>query len=247
MVPGERAAVEGVLARLRPDMSIEIGIAKGGSLECVAAYSRHVHAFDLVADPGVTRDRFPNVTLHIGDSHVLLADVLHKLVSAGERVGFVLVDGDHTAAGVRRDLEDLLSSPAISDTVILVHDTLHPRVRAGIEQVDFLGNDRVVHVDLDFVPGRVFSTGPHQDELWLGLGVIVVGNSPTTKTWPATYAAPDVFAAWSSRSPVERRQLAELERELMLREGLLRAMECSLSWRLTAPLRKARHLSRRLR
>ena len=45
---GERAAIEGVLAQLRPQLAIEIGTAEGGSLERIAAHSERVISFDLV-------------------------------------------------------------------------------------------------------------------------------------------------------------------------------------------------------
>ena len=48
MTFGERAAIEGILAQLRPRVAIEIGTAEGGSLERIAHYSERVHSFDLV-------------------------------------------------------------------------------------------------------------------------------------------------------------------------------------------------------
>src|SRR3954468_198461 len=169
MALGERAAIAGVLAQLRPRLSIELGTAEGGSLRTIAAWSDHVHSFDLapaVADPP------PNVTLHAGDSHVLLPALLRALEGAGERVDFVLVDGDHSAAGVRRDVEDLLASAAVRRTVILLHDTANEQVRRGLRGVDFARHPKVRLVDLAFVELQR-STGALREE-WGGLGLIVV-------------------------------------------------------------------------
>ena len=47
MEPGERAALEGLLCEVRPNLSIEIGTAEGASLRLLAKYSGHVHSFDL--------------------------------------------------------------------------------------------------------------------------------------------------------------------------------------------------------
>ena len=47
MAPGERAAIEGLLAQIEPALAIEIGTAQGGSLRRIAHYSAEVHAFDL--------------------------------------------------------------------------------------------------------------------------------------------------------------------------------------------------------
>jgi cephalosporin hydroxylase len=96
MLPGERAALEGVLSALRPSLSIEIGTDKGGSLEVIGAHSKIVHAFDLIRRAEVTTERFPNVTFHTGDSHELLPAVLAQLADAGLNVDFAFVDGNHT-------------------------------------------------------------------------------------------------------------------------------------------------------
>src|SRR3954452_25390096 len=98
MALGERAAIAGVLAQLRPRLSIELGTAEGGSLRTIAAWSDHVHSFDLAT---AVADSPPNITLHAGDSHVLLPALLRAFEGAGERVDFVLVDGGHSSAGVR--------------------------------------------------------------------------------------------------------------------------------------------------
>src|ERR1700675_2255162 len=101
MMPGERAALEGLLSALKPSVSIEIGTSKGGSLERISAHSQTVHAFDLGRHAQLTSERFPNVTFHIGDSHELLPTFLLRLATATQNVDFAFVDGDHSAVGVR--------------------------------------------------------------------------------------------------------------------------------------------------
>jgi Methyltransferase domain len=250
MAPGERAALEGVLALVRPSLSIEIGTCKGGSLGPIAAYSDEVRAFDLERHPEVTVERFPNVTFHLGDSHDLLPKVLAELAAAGRNVDFAFVDGDHTAAGVRRDVEDLLASPAAARTVILLHDTLNARVRAGLEDVRYETFERVGLVDLDFVPGRVDRQGPLADELWYGLGVVVTGAELPSAAWPRAYAVPEVYEAFaqSAGNGAEWRagaeQVRELEREVATQREVVRLMQQSWSWRVTKPLRWVRSLRR---
>ena len=255
MLPGERAALEGVLSFVHPGLSIEIGTHTGGSLERLSAHSDAVHAFDLVLHPSVTPDRFPNVTFHVGDSHELLPTVLDELARVRKNVDFVLVDGDHRAEGVRQDLADLLSSPCLRETVVLLHDTLNESVRAGLEQVDFSAFANVRFVDLDFIQGRVMREGPQQDELWYGLGLVVTGVGPWNSDWPDTYAASEVYAGFSSSlaraDAIEQRlgyrQLVELQREAAEQKALVKLMESSVSWRLAAPLRHLRALTQRRR
>jgi hypothetical protein len=52
--------------------------------------------------------------------------LLAALEAVGRPVDFALVDGDHSAEGVRRDLESLLASPTTGRTRIVLHDTMNP-------------------------------------------------------------------------------------------------------------------------
>lgn len=179
---GERAAVTGLLSELRPELAIEIGVGGGGSLEMVTRLCREVHAFDLEPPANLGFDA-SNTVFHAGDSHVLLPEVLAKLAEQGRNVDFVLVDGDHSAEGVRQDLEDLLGSPALTRTVMLVHDVLNPEVRAGVDRVDFFAYEKVRYVDLDFVPGYVAVTGPFAGQQWGGLALVLL--APPTDPTPS--------------------------------------------------------------
>jgi Methyltransferase domain len=168
---GERAALEGVLSQVKPRLALEIGTAEGGSLARIAAHSTEVHSIDLVRCPAPQPD---HVTLHVGDSRELLPALLGGFASEGRTVDFALVDGDHSRAGVRQDLIDLLDSPAISRTVIVMHDTFNGEVRAGITDVDFASNPEVALVELDMTGGYMARTGPFAGQLWGGIGLVIV-------------------------------------------------------------------------
>jgi hypothetical protein len=186
MTYGERAAFQGVLEELRPALAIEIGTAEGASLRRIAALSGEVHSFDLV-EPQL--DLPEHVTLHTGDSHALLPEVLAALAAEGRNVDFVLVDGDHSAEGAQQDLEDLLDSDAIRETVIIAHDTANERVRAGLDAVDYDAYEKVRAVELDMVPGHL-GAEKFPGELWGGLGLVVVSASdPRPAGTPAVSAA----------------------------------------------------------
>jgi Methyltransferase domain len=175
MALGERAALEGLLCDLQPGLSIEIGTAQGGSLECIAAHSDEVHTFDLGAE--VEEDAFPGVTFHRGDSHVLLPQLLARFEREGRIVDFVLIDGDHTREGVRRDVEDLLGSTAVNRTLIAVHDTMNEDVAAGLAAIDLDTYPNVVFVDFGFV--RLRQDPRPLQEIWGGLGLIVCDQHAT--------------------------------------------------------------------
>lgn len=168
---GERAAMEGLLGALRPALAIEVGTAEGACLRRIAAHAGEVHSFDLVTP---TIDDLPDhVHLHTGDSHALLPAALERFAADGRNVDFVLVDGDHSSDGVRRDVQALLASPAIAATVIVMHDTANERVRDGLDAVPYGAHPKVAHVDLDFVTGYL-GRDRFSGELWGGLGLIVV-------------------------------------------------------------------------
>ena len=168
---GERAALEGVLSQVKPRLAIEIGTAEGGSLSRIAVHSEEVHSIDLVRCPAPQPG---NVTLHVGDSRKLLPELLERLAGEVRTVDFVLVDGDHSRAGVRQDLLDLLGSPAISHTVIVMHDTFNGEVRAGITDVDFASYPDVALVELDMTGGYMARSGPFAGQLWGGIGLAIV-------------------------------------------------------------------------
>jgi len=267
MTLGARAAIEGVLAQRKPRLAIEIGSAEGGGLRRVAAHADEVHSFDLVP-PQVPIEEMPNVTLHTGDSHELLPEALGRFAEQGRKVDFVLVDGDHSADGVRRDRDDLLSSPALTDTVILVHDITNEQVRSGVDAVRYAAYPKVAHVNLDFVPGHMLQEPDRRHELSGGLGLVIVDATRTAyfpaapvvdeRHYPAGHLYPQVrdlvIAAERGKpaTPAEAREQRTLEEQLdAVREErdryrrLSETVTGSLSWRITAPLRAAMHGARR--
>jgi Methyltransferase domain len=169
---GERAALEGVLAQLRPRLALEIGTAEGGSLERIAAYSAEVHTIDLTHEP-VARELPSHVVFHTGSSAELLAPLLASFVAADRCLEFALVDGDHSYEGVRGDVSSLLDSPATARSVILVHDTMNPEIRAGIESLQLESYSKIVYYELDFVPGYIYREGICRGAAWGGIGLLL--------------------------------------------------------------------------
>lgn len=188
---GERLAIVGLLAELRPRLALEIGTAEGGSLRRIAAWSDEVHSFDVTEPPEALRE-LPNVTFHVGDSREQLPRVLAELGARGSQVDFALVDGDHTADGVEADMRALLASPAMGRAVIAVHDTMNEEVRAGLERIDFDAEPAVRYVELDCVAGFLFRE-PLERQLWGGIGVVILHDG-----WPRDPGAPAVTRRYHS-------------------------------------------------
>ena len=268
---GERAALEGIVAQLRPKLALEIGTAEGGSLRRIAAHSEEVHSFDLVA-PGAEVAKLGNVSFHTGDGHVLLPEWLEQVARVGRNIDFALVDGDHTAGGVKADLDDLLRSPAVQKTVVIMHDTMNPIVREGVEGAGLERNSKVVYLDLDFVPGYLARSDPYRLQLWGGLGLLIVDAEgdfneagpirqnrfhelfsvvrPAVDTMKALESGGlrmdqmdaaavqrTLGSAWRRPAQADSGEVAELTSALEYRNRLVREIQTSASWRLTAPLR----------
>lgn len=242
---GERAAIEGVVSQLEPRLALEIGTAEGGSLRRISAHSGNVISFDLVEpDPEVRS--LANVELRTGDSHLLLGEELARIAKAGESIDLVLVDGDHSADGARRDVEDLLASDAVTSTVILAHDTLNQEVRRGLSEVPYSDFEKVAFVDLDFVGGYVPAEGQLKGQCWGGLGLIVVdetGSFAKAHEGGRTPMAPLSELVWPAAEALRRgapMPASDENDELERQRTVIHEMQRSASWRLTAPLRAAR-------
>jgi hypothetical protein len=150
----ERFALSGLLKRLQPKLSLEIGTYMGGSLQVLARFSEAVISVDI--DPGVAArlaGKFPNVEFRSGDSSRLLPDLVRELNEQKRPVGFVLIDGDHSAAGVRRDIEALLELQPQQQVVFVLHDSFNPACREGMRTANWAKSPFVHHVELDFIPG----------------------------------------------------------------------------------------------
>ena len=255
---GERAALEGVLSQRKPRLAIEIGTYEGGSLSFLARHCEQVHTFDL-DDLVEDRASYDNVMFHIGDSKLLLPELLSVLEQEGREVDLALVDGDHSADGVRRDVQSLLDSSATGTTLILLHDTMNEETRRGIEGVGLDSHPKVVYHELDFVPGYEFAGGHFDGQAWGGLGLVLTGERPLegyrASTAQTRYREPfellqgarrvaDELCAARQETQAARVALQVAQSEAERGRALLDAMQSSLSWRLTEPLRRAKRVAR---
>ena len=183
MSHAERFTLVGLLARLRPQVAIEIGTHFGGSLQVVNAFCGQVHSIDF--DPAVRAQllpMFPQVHFHCGPSAGLIPAVLREIEAGGAELGFVLVDGDHSAKGVRADLNALLQYRPRRGTVhILMHDSFNPDCRTGIRQAAWSACPHVHFLDLDFVPGAFIETAQGSAfarSMWGGFALAILRPEP---------------------------------------------------------------------
>ena len=185
---------------------------------------------------------------------------------------------------MRRDVEDLLDSRAVGQTVIVIHDTANERVRRGLDAIHFPAWPKVARVELDWIPGQLFAEPALRNELWYGLGLVLVDSSRLAygngsiyeqRYQPAGPLLAEVRELVLARERVPpgalsprleatelRKQLALLSTQLTaarareaqlaaelepLRERERRAQRAladitaSASWKLTQPIRAAKH------
>ena len=204
MLPPERIALTGLLARLKPRNALEIGTYCGGSLTLMAQFAEKVWALDI--DPEVpSRFAVPlNVDLRIAPPEGLVDNMLLELEERGMGLDFVLIDADHSSAGVRRDVETVIHRPVPPKRpmFVLMHDSGNPECRNGIKGASWSSCPYVHHIDLDFVPGQVQSIGApgHSSyEVWGGFAIAYLSQEKrahtlqieesSAKTWAALQAA----------------------------------------------------------
>lgn len=159
MTRAERFTFIHLLSAFKPDLSLEIGTYKGGSLQVLCRYSKEVVSIDI--DPGVAAElggMFANAAFRCGDSSVVLPAVVDEINTSGKQVGFVLIDGDHSERGVKRDIEAVLRLKPRRPICVVMHDSFHPPCRAGMLSAAWAQCPHVHYVEIDFV-GGIFLPG----------------------------------------------------------------------------------------
>jgi len=150
----EKYAFASILQAARPEVAIEIGTYKGGSLQLIAERAEKVYSIDTSSEPREQLgNHFDNVEFNTGDSKQLIPAVLQEIADANEKLGFVLIDGDHSAQGVQSDIEAVLRYVPIRPVYIVFHDSFHPPSREGILSANWGRCEYVHYVEVDFVPG----------------------------------------------------------------------------------------------
>ena len=183
MVNAEKIALLNLLSDIKPVVSIEIGSREGGSLQLISQLSKTVYSLDI--DPSVKKlsEKFTNVNFIIGDSKVTLPLLLIDLHNKNEQPDFILIDGDHSAEGVKNDIENILKLKITKPLVILMHDSFNPICRKGMLDVDYTINKHVEKVEIDFVQGIFSPSATTKGEMWGGFGLIYL-NPDTNNNNP---------------------------------------------------------------
>lgn len=176
----ERIALTGLLARIRPEGALEIGVYYGGSLSLAAQFCSHIIAIDI--EPAV-RSRFSlphNSELWVGSSQELIPRALAEFRKRRIALEYVLIDAEHSEQGVARDINLVLQYYPSKPLFIVVHDSGNAQCRAGILAADWKLNPHVRVVQCDFVPGQIIehSIREGRGEVWGGLALAYLDPQP---------------------------------------------------------------------
>lgn len=226
MSPSERVALIFVLEHLRPKVAIEIGTKNGGSLQVLSEFCDRVYSIDI--DPEVPKrleGRFDNVEYLIGPSDVILPTLLRELQHKGAELSFALVDGDHSAEGVRKDIDNLLRFRPTAPLYIIMHDSFNPQCRLGLRTANWLANKYVHAVELDFVAGVVCPVPAIRNQMWGGFAMGILLPQAREGYLEVTARSEQTFQAALRSTPLLLKRVTDqAKRVLPLHSLPIRAM-----------------------
>ena len=175
MSESEKAGLLAILVTLKPQLALEIGTYKGGSLSLIRQHAKKVISIDIDQAVAATFGWMDNVKFLTGDSKQILPLLMSEFEAKAITPEFILVDGDHSSESVKTDLENILRMNPRNPCFILMHDMGNKKCRSGADNIEWDKYNHVHHVDLDFVPGRLVENGSTFDgQVWGGLGLVVL-------------------------------------------------------------------------
>jgi len=173
MSDAERMSLTGLLARWRPRSYLEIGVYHGGSTLLAAEFAERVTSIDIDPEAINRFDKPENVRFVAGSSVEVLPALLTELAAEDGYPDFVLIDGDHSAKAVKRDVEMILQRQPPRPMLVVFHDSFNPECRQGIVAADWCGSPWAWRLELDFVAGGIVEHhgDPNNGQMWGGLAV----------------------------------------------------------------------------
>jgi predicted O-methyltransferase YrrM len=223
MLPSERVLLYSTVFGVRPERCLEIGTLHGGSAMITVAALDDIggdgRLICVDPEPRVTPETWAAVehraTLLKGFSPAILPQAE---MEAGGKFELALIDGDHSHAGVIRDVIGVMEVLA-DGGYMLMHDAHYGEVREGIDELLQQRPDTLV--DLGMLSSASTPDAHAETVEWGGIRVL-------RKT---AAGALDATTPIAPAEEIEAGRRAQAE---------LAGVTASLSWRITAPLRAAK-------
>jgi predicted O-methyltransferase YrrM len=221
MLPPERVLLYSMIFGVRPTRCLEIGTLHGGSAMITVAALDDLGDGRLVCidpEPQVTPEVWAGLehraTLLQGTSPEILPEAQEL---AGGPFEIALIDGDHSHAGVVRDVVGVMDV-LVDGGYMLMHDAHYDEVRDGIDEV--LRENPGTVVDCGMLSSASTPDADAETVEWGGIRVLRKAGA----------ARPRSQAAF----PTEQTEAGRRA------EAALADITASASWRITAPLRAAK-------
>ena len=177
----ERLGFLHLLKTFQPDIALEVGTDKGGSLQAIMQHSKGAISLDInSANQSVLQKMpcFSNVEFVSGDSTQVLPELVQIINANRLPVSFVLVDGDHSTAGAQRDIEAVLKLVPQKPTCVVMHDSFMPTVRQAILNVNWRAYAHVHYIETDYVHGSFLPMDAQHFKMVGGLAVALLKPEP---------------------------------------------------------------------
>lgn len=188
MEDSERLGLMALLHRCQPRVAIEVGRHRCGSLTAISQFAEAVYSISTEPIAQEELSHLHNVSVITGTSQDKLPGLMETLRASSKPVDFVLIDGDHSASGVKRDIEIVIGHPPIAPMIVAIHDSFNPDCRRGILEAAWHASKHVHWVEVDLIPGRVIEHGGYgTGELWGGFACALL--SPVERKRPLAIEA----------------------------------------------------------
>jgi hypothetical protein len=182
----ERLAFLNILNRIKPNLSLEIGTDKGGSLEAIMAYSKNAISIDINSrnQNNLSKlDFFKNVQFISGDSAQLLPELIDVFHANAIHPDFILIDGDHSTNGALRDINSILKIQPIRPICVVMHDSFMPSVRRAILNANWSGNPFVHYIEVDYAYGSFIPLVENPSNVKMVGGLAMALLKPTKRSF----------------------------------------------------------------
>ena len=170
----ERVIFTYILQAIKPQLSLEIGSRDGGSLQALSRFSHRVDVVDIDATIPQRLSKFSNATFYIGDSKIVLPDLLQKYQNLGKWPEFIHIDGAHNLEGAYSDIHQILSIVPTNEVIILMHDSFNQEVRGAIKKLNLADYKNLTYANVDFVSGILHTKKEVFNQLWGGFALFVI-------------------------------------------------------------------------
>ncbi len=177
----ERLGFLHLLKTFQPEIALEVGTDKGGSLQAMMQHAKGAISIDINSANQTVLQKMPcfaNVEFVAGDSATVLPELVQIINTNGLPVSFILVDGDHSAAGAHRDIEAVLKIVPRQPTCLIMHDSFMPTVRQAILNINWQANPHVHYIETDYVHGSFLPMDAQRFKMVGGLAVALLKPEP---------------------------------------------------------------------